>query len=102
MKKIILVIILLLIFFTTNIFAISEIEAKKYIGEYVTVVIESGVSPVAIQGKIIDVVNTKNGKQLILKTNYSDDRGLSPLMMVYLKNIASITFKGRVQIKQGG
>jgi hypothetical protein len=70
MKKIIFLVILLSFISISNVFAISEEEAKEYIGRNVFVVLSNFITPCGLYGVPIDVIDYKGEWYLVLKTYY--------------------------------
>ena len=87
MKKLIIGLVLLCsILISSFAFAVTEEEAKKYLGKNVFVVITHTTSA-GLYGRIIDIISIKGEYYIVLDTYYNRGRHL---MFLQIKNISHI------------
>jgi len=94
-KRLIITILYLImyIFFNASpVLAISEIEAKQYIGKHISLVLDrENTTLIVLEGTVIDIINTTKGKKLLLNTSYlySEDN----YIFIALEDIAKVIIK---------
>lgn len=86
MKKIFIILSLLTLISTIAFAEITEKEGREYISKDVSIVIDCYISPYYVSGKVFDIIFIHDKYQLMLKTNYYDQK----IWFINLKDIGYI------------
>lgn len=92
MKKIFIILSLLTLISSIAFAEITEKEGREYIDKNVQIVIDCYISPYYVSGKVLDIIFINDEYQLMLKTNYYDQK----IWFINLKDIGYIKLQSEL------